>query len=239
MTRDEKSEFCSFLSTRVLESAPLDRRISAVRERIAVACSRAGRRPEDVRLIGVTKHVPPEAIRRAAAAGLTEFGENYVQQLTAKREAAPEATWHYIGRLQRNKVNRLLKLVDLVHTVEPGAASRRLAALAEERGGAASCLVEVDFAGARVGVPPTEAATFVEEVQELPGLDCRGLMTVAPLSEDPRRYFSELRTLGKRLRERFPAMVELSMGMSSDLEVAVEEGATMVRVGSAIFGPRP
>ncbi len=223
----------------MLESAALDRRIVAVRERIAAACTRAGRRPEEVRLIGVTKLVTPEAIRRAAAAGLTEFGENYVQQLTTKREAAPEATWHYIGRLQRNKVHRILELVDLVQTLEPGAASRRLATLAEERGRAASCLVEVDFAGARVGVPPGEAAAFVEGIHELPGLDCRGLMTVAPLGVDPRSSFNALRTLGERLRERFPTMVELSMGMSSDLEVAVEEGATMVRVGSAIFGPRP
>jgi pyridoxal phosphate enzyme (YggS family) len=210
-----------------------------VRERIASACGRAGRRREEVRLIGVTKHVSPESIRKAAAVGVTEFGENYVQDLAGKRQAAPEAIWHYVGRLQRNKAARILSLVEWVQTIEPGSASERLATLADERGRPISCLVEVDFAGSRVGVSPDAATAFVERIQELPGLDCHGLMTVAPLGEDPRRSFSALRELRERLRDRVPTLVELSMGMSNDLEAAIEEGATMVRVGSAIFGPRP
>lgn len=223
----------------MLESAELQRGIAEVRTRIDAACARAGRRPEEVRLIGVTKKVPPEMVRRAAEAGLTEFGENYVQELAQKRKAAPDATWHFIGRLQGNKVQKVLDTADLVQTVEPGRAADRLATLAAEGGRSTPCLVEIDFSGSRVGASPGEAETFVERLQALPGIDCRGLMTVAPLGEDPRRSFGALRELRDRLLDRFPGVIELSMGMSEDLEAAVEEGATMVRVGSAIFGPRP
>ena len=223
----------------MLESAELKRGLAEVLERIAAACDRAGRRPEDVRLIGVTKMVPPDIVRRAADAGVTEFGENYVQDLAGKREAAPDATWHFIGRLQRNKVAQVLDLADVVHTLEPGRAAERLANLAAERGRKVPGLVEVDFTGTRVGASPDEAEPFIQRLSDLPGLECRGLMTVAPLGEDPRRSFGALRELRDRLLGRFPAVMELSMGMSEDLEAAVEEGATMVRVGSAIFGPRP
>jgi PLP dependent protein len=223
----------------VLESAELQRGIAEVRTRIDAACARAGRRPEEVRLIGVTKKVPPEMVRRAAEAGLTEFGENYVQELAQKRKAAPDATWHFIGRLQGNKVQKVLDTADLVQTVEPGRAADRLATLAAEGGRSTPCLVEIDFSGSRVGASPGEAETFVERLQALPGIDCRGLMTVTPLGEDPRRSFGALRELRDRLLDRFPGVIELSMGMSEDLEAAVEEGATMVRVGTAIFGPRP
>jgi pyridoxal phosphate enzyme (YggS family) len=223
----------------VLESAELERGLAEVRRRIEVASDRAGRRLEEVRLIGVTKTVPPGLVRRAADAGVTEFGENYVQELAAKREAAPDATWHFIGRLQRNKVPDVLNLTDVVQTLEPGRAADRLANLAAERGRKVLCLVEVDFTGTRVGVSPDESEPFIERLSDHPGLECRGLMTVAPLGEDPRRTFGALRELRDRLAKRFPAVTELSMGMSEDLEAAVEEGATMVRVGSAIFGPRP
>lgn len=223
----------------MLESAELQRGVAEVRKRIDAASARAGRRPEEVRLIGVTKKVPPEMVQRAAEAGLTEFGENYVQELAQKREAAPDATWHFIGRLQGNKVQKVLDTADLVQTVEPGRAADRLATLAAEGGRSISCLVEIDFSGSRVGASPAEAETFVERLQALPGIDCRGLMTVAPLGEDPRRSFGALRELRDRLLDRFPGVIELSMGMSEDLEAAVEEGATMVRVGTAIFGPRP
>jgi hypothetical protein len=213
--------------------------LAEVRHRIEVASDRAGRRLEEVRLIGVTKTVPPDLVRRAAEAGVTEFGENYVQELASKREAAPDATWHFIGRLQRNKVPDVLNLTDVVQTLEPGRAFDRLANLAEERGRKVLCLVEVDFTGTRVGVSPDESEPFIERISDHPSLECRGLMTVAPLGEDRRRTFGALRELRDRLAQRFPAVTELSMGMSEDLEAAVEEGATMVRVGSAIFGPRP
>lgn len=223
----------------MLESAELERRVAEVRHRISAACDRVGRRPEEVRLIGVTKRVPLDLIRRAADAGVSEFGENYVQDLAEKREAAPDATWHFIGRLQRNKVPDVLDLSDVVQTLEPGRAADRLAGLAAQRGRSVRCLVEVDFTGTRVGISPHEAEPFIERFSDHAGIECRGLMTVAPLDDDPRLAFGALRKLRDRLRERFPAMIELSMGMSEDLEAAVEEGATMVRVGSAIFGPRP
>ncbi len=212
--------------------------MSSIRRRIREACERAGRDPGEVRLIGVTKTVSPDLVARAAVAGLADFGENHVSELETKRGAAPGATWHFIGRVQSNKARKVAGLADLVHTLEPGRAAERLAALGEERNRPVPCLVEVDFAGGRVGVAASDAETFVERCAERAGLEVRGLMTVAPLGEDPRGCFGELRRLRDRLRERFPAARELSMGMSSDMDVAVEEGATMVRVGSAIFGPR-
>lgn len=213
--------------------------MAEVRARIRGACERSRRRLDEVRLIGVTKTIPPEAVRRAANAGVMEFGENYVQELAAKREAAPGATWHFIGRLQRNKVREVLELTDVVQTLEPGRAADRLASLAADRKQMVNCLVEVDFTGTRVGVSPDEAEPFIERISANASIECHGLMTVAPLGEDPRRTFSALRGLRDRLNTRFPAVTDLSMGMSEDLEAAVEEGATMVRVGSAIFGPRP
>lgn len=210
--------------------------MARVRDRVAGAARRAGRRADEVRLIGITKGVAGEVVAMAARAGLEEFGENYVQELVAKRAQAPDATWHFVGRLQRNKVPRLLGNADVVQTLEPGAAADRLARMAEER--PVECLVEVDFTGRRVGVAPDEAPAFVERMAARPGVRVRGLMTVAPPEEDPRTAFAALRELRDRLRERFEDVRELSMGMSADLEAAVEEGATMVRVGTAIFGPR-
>ncbi|HEV2931053.1 MAG TPA: alanine racemase, partial [Propionibacteriaceae bacterium] len=128
-------------------------RLGRVRGRLADACTRAGRRPEEVRLIGVTKEVTPVAVGQAWEAGLTDFGENYAQDLLAKREAAPDGTWHFIGRLQRNKVRRVLDLADVVHSLEPGGAARRLAELADGTR-PIDCLVEVDFTRERVGVAP-------------------------------------------------------------------------------------
>ena len=209
--------------------------MARVRDRVAGAATRAGRGTEEVRLIGITKGVAGDVVAMAARAGLEEFGENYVQELEAKRPRAPDAIWHFVGRLQRNKVHRLLGNADVVQTLEPGAAADRLARMAERP---IECLVEVDFTGRRVGVAPDEAPAFVERMAAEPMLRVRGLMTVAPPDEDPRKAFAALRELRDRLRDRIEDVQELSMGMSADLEAAVEEGATMVRVGTAIFGPR-
>lgn len=213
--------------------------VGRVRRRVEEACRRAGRRSEDVRLIAVTKTVPAEMVERAAAAGIGDFGENYVQELEAKRPAAPKAIWHFIGRVQRNKVRRILAASDWVQTLEPGGATDLLARLAADRPVPVPCLVEVDFTGVRVGVPVEEAPAFVAGLRSAPGLEVRGLMTVAPLGEPPRPYFRRLRELRDALARDHPSVQELSMGMTADLEEAVEEGATMVRVGAAIFGPRP
>lgn len=175
-------------------------------------------------------------IRLAAAAGVEEFGENYVQELEMKRGAAPDATWHFIGRLQRNKLRRVLEAADVVQTLEPGRATDRLLRLAGERE-PPECLIEVDLTGARVGIAPEELEPFAEAVVSA-RVRLRGLMTVAPPQGDPRPSFARLRELRDGLRQTFEEVAELSMGMSADLEAAVEEGATMVRVGTAIFGPR-
>jgi pyridoxal phosphate enzyme (YggS family) len=216
----------------------LGRAIEGVNARIAEACRRVERDPREVRLVAVVKDVEAEQVAAAGRAGVTEFGENYVQRMEAKRAAAPEATWHFIGRLQSNKVRKVLDSADMVHTLEPGRAAERLDALGAERGRPVPCLVEVDFTGSRVGIAPTAVPAFVQEVQNREGLEVQGLMTIAPLGEDPRPAFAELRVLRDALRERFEHVRELSMGMSTDLDAAVEEGATMVRVGTAIFGPR-
>jgi pyridoxal phosphate enzyme (YggS family) len=177
-------------------------------------------------------------VARAAGAGVSEFGENYVQGLIAKKDRVPDATWHFVGRLQRNKIPRILDAANVVQTLEPGPAAERLAALAEQADRPVDCLVEVDFTGRRVGVPVADAESFVGRVSTLPGLRVKGLMTVAPLGEDPRPSFRRLRELRDTLGSRFEQLTELSMGMSADLEEAVEEGATMVRIGTAIFGAR-
>lgn len=229
---------CQDLLTRVIESV-IERAVGEVDRRVAAACERAERDPSEIRLVAVTKTVPADLLTVAWEAGVREFGENYVQELEEKRRAAPEAVWHFVGRLQRNKVRRVLEAADVIQTLEPGRAVRRLAELAGERDAPAACLVQVDFAGGRVGVAPEDAERFVAEVSAESGLSVRGLMTVPPLGEPARGYFAQLRGIRDRLRDRFPDVVELSMGMSADYEEAVEEGATMVRVGTAIFGARP
>jgi PLP dependent protein len=217
----------------------LERAIAEVGERIAGACARAGRRPEEVRLIAVTKGFPVELVAAGAAAGLTEFGENYVQELERKREAAPGAKWHFLGRVQSNKARRIAAGADLIHGLEPGRPAERLAAAGTARGRAVRALVEVDFTGRRVGVSPEDAEEFVIGAASMDGLEVPGLMTIAPPDVPPGPYFARLRDLRDRIARRDPAVTELSMGMSADYEEAVEEGATMVRVGTAIFGPRP
>ena len=215
----------------------LEEALSVVRRRIAVAAQRSGREARDVRLVAVTKRVEASLVRLAVGAGLTEFGENYVQELETKRPAAPDATWHFLGRVQRNKAKRVVETADLIQTLEPGRGAQKMVGLASSRRPSPGFLIEVDFSGERIGAGPDELDAFADRMVES-GADLRGLMTVAPLGQDPRHSFARLRELGDSVRRRHPAATELSMGMSTDLEVAVEEGATMVRVGTAIFGPR-
>jgi pyridoxal phosphate enzyme (YggS family) len=222
----------------VLESAKLERAIASVRQRIAAAAERAGRDPAEVRLVAVTKRVSPEVVRAAAEAGIEEFGENYAQDLEGKREAAPAGVWHFVGRLQRNKVRRVLEHADIVQTLEAGAAADRLGELARERPEPVTCLVEVDFTGRRVGVSPEETPAFVERLAAMEGIRVVGLMTVPPLGEPAAPWFRRLRAIRDDVRKRVESAEHLSMGMSADYEEAVGEGATMVRVGTAIFGPR-
>lgn len=215
----------------------LEERLGDVRSRIAAAARRAGRDPAGVRLVAVTKQVGPETIQAAAAAGIEEFGENYVKDLETKRLAAPDATWHFIGRLQSNKVRRVLQAADVIQTLEPGKAADKLLESTAELEERRRFLIEVDFTRSRVGSAPEELDRFADLVANS-GVRLEGLMTVAPQDEDPRPTFARLRELRDGLVDRHQEATHLSMGMSADLEVAVEEGATMVRVGTGIFGPR-
>ena len=216
--------------------------LDGVRARIARAAERAGRDPASVTLVAATKTVPSEPIRWAVEAGIGAIGENYVRELREKRPEVPGASWHYVGTLQRGNAAQVADLADVVETVSGERAARRLAARAARSHRTLDALLEIDFTGERSGVSPEEAPGFADGVAALDGLRLTGLMTIAPLDPDPeaaRPWFARLRELRDRIRERHPGVVETSMGMSLDYEVAVEEGATMVRIGTALFGPRP
>lgn len=215
--------------------------VRSVRERIEAACRRVGRDPADVLLIGASKTVPAERVRQVRDAGVEDFAENYVRELVQKSTAVP-ARWHFIGKLQAGTVRHVADHAVAVHSAEPGRPlamlSRRLAA----RSRRIDALAEVDFTPGRQGVHPDVAAAFLEEASALEGIRLVGLMTVPPATpdlEDARGYFVKLRMLRDHLRGSFEDLNQLSMGMSADYEVAIEEGATMVRIGTALFGPRP
>ncbi|HET6923425.1 MAG TPA: YggS family pyridoxal phosphate-dependent enzyme [Anaeromyxobacteraceae bacterium] len=195
--------------------------------------------PPGVTLVAVSKAQPAAAVREAYAAGQRHFGENYVQEWREKAEALADLgdlSWHFVGSLQTNKVKYLVGRVALVHTVDrldlAGEISRRSA----QKGAATRILVEVNVAGetGKAGCAPAEVPALVEAVRAMPGLELRGLMCIPPAQGDPRPHFRTLRALRDRL-----GLAELSMGMSGDFPAAVEEGATLVRVGTAIFGERP
>jgi pyridoxal phosphate enzyme (YggS family) len=222
--------------------------IAKVRERIAAACARAGRRPEEVRVIAISKTFPAELIRQAYEAGLRDFGENRVQEAAGKRPALSDltATWHLVGHLQSNKAKPARELFQWIHSVDSLRLAEKLDKVAESRGERLPVLLEVNLAGevAKTGTEPSAVAALAEELSRLDTLELRGLMVIPPFLEEPemvRPYFRRLRELAKEVAARdLPnvSVQELSMGMSHDFEVAIEEGATMVRIGTAIFGPR-
>ncbi|HEX9871472.1 MAG TPA: YggS family pyridoxal phosphate-dependent enzyme [Candidatus Tectomicrobia bacterium] len=222
--------------------------LSAVKERIAKAAARVGRDPEGITLVAVTKTMPVERIREAMDAGQRVFGENRVQEAEAKVEAVGrDVQWHLIGHLQRNKVKFVCDLFDLIETVDSLPLARDIDAHAARRGIVMPILIQVNIGDetTKSGVSASAALGLVQQVATLSHVAIRGLMCVPPaveVAEHSRASFIELRTLAEQIAaERIPSvsMAELSMGMSHDFDVAVEEGATMVRVGSAIFGPRP
>jgi pyridoxal phosphate enzyme (YggS family) len=216
--------------------------LARVRERLAAACARAARGSGEVRLVAICKTVEPEALRWVVAEGVGDLGENYVRELRAKRDQVPEVTWHFVGTLQASGAHHLAEVADVVETVVPGKAMERLARRAAERGRSIPCLVEVDLTGSRAGVAPEHVAAACDAVAASDGLELRGLMTIPPVTptaEEARPYFRRLRDLRDSVADHHPEAVELSMGMSLDYEVAVEEGATMVRIGTALFGARP
>ena len=225
-------------------AAELARNLELVRAGIAAAAERAGRDPATVTLVAAAKGQPAEAVRMAIDAGVTDIGENYVNELAAKREALHgiAARWHFVGTLQSSTAHRVADLADLVHSVGAPHAAGRLGARAHRDGRRVPVLLQVDFTGSRNGVPPEEAVEVAGGLRATEGLDLRGLMTLPPPTADPedaRPFFRRLRDLRDEAATGPDDLRELSMGMSGDYEVAVEEGATMVRIGTALFGARP
>jgi len=231
------------------DPADIARDLARVRTRLAAAARRAGRSPDDVTLCAVSKHQPAAAIRAAYAAGQRRFAENYAQELRDKAaELADLASleWHFIGPLQRNKVKYVVGTAALVQSVDSVPLLTELSRRAAAVGAALPCLAEVNIAGeaSKSGVEPDDLPALLDAFAALPAVTCIGLMMMPPFSDDPeeaRPHFRALRALRDREAARPRPRVELrqlSMGMSGDFEVAIEEGATLVRVGTAIFGAR-
>jgi PLP dependent protein len=238
------------MSQAKIGSEELALRLALVRQRMDACASRAGRAPEEMTLIAVSKTHPPEILRRAIEAGALDLGENRVQEADAKiTELGREsARWHLIGHLQANKARRAVALFDVIHSLDSASLARRLDHLcADASREELPVLIQVDLAGeeTKSGVDEEELPRVVEAVVACERLRLAGLMTLPPFFEDAelaRPYFRRLRELRDALTSggNFgPERGELSMGMSHDFEVAIEEGATMVRVGTAIFGARP
>jgi len=222
-------------------------RLRMVQERIARAAERAGRDPGTVRLVAVSKTKPVAEIREAVAAGAAALGENYVQELVRKRsEIGDEVEWHFIGHLQTNKVKLLAPFCALVHGVDSLKLAGEINRRAGECGRRQPVLIEAKLSQeeTKFGVEAAEVTDLARAIGDLPNVELRGLMVMPPFAEDPeasRPYFVQLRQLQQRLLEAgIPPerCGEFSMGMTADYEVAIAEGATIVRVGTAIFGPR-
>ncbi|HJV36821.1 YggS family pyridoxal phosphate-dependent enzyme [Geomonas sp.] len=221
--------------------------LQAIHQRMAQAAERGGRHPGDVRLVAVTKTKPAAAIAEAFACGQLIFGENYVQELVAKAAELPkEICWHFIGHLQSNKVRQIAGLVQMIHSVDRISLAREIDRQWGELGKSCDILVQVNISRetTKSGTSSEEVFGLVREIATLPHVRVKGLMTMPPFFDDPeaaRPYFKALRELAREIEAaRIPGveMNELSMGMSGDFEAAIAEGATLVRVGSALFGER-
>lgn len=230
---------------------PVQERLAAVRERIRAACGQSGRSPDSVRLIAVSKTFPAEAVRASMLAGQRDFGENYVQEAVDKiaelRNAATAQgeppCWHFIGPLQSNKTRPVTQNFEWVHSVEREKIAARLSEQRDAHLPALQVCIQVNVSGesSKSGVAPAEVERLAAAVAALPRLALRGLMAVPEPTDDAslqRRRFAQLRSILERLNASGFGLDTLSMGMSADLEAAIEEGATMVRIGTAIFGER-
>ena len=219
----------------------------SVEEKVIQACKRAGRDPSEVTLIAVSKTKPISMIEELLPLGVRDFGENKVQELTEKAEIlSPEIRWHMIGHLQRNKVKYVVDKACLIHSVDSLRLAEEISKEAGKKNRTASVLLEVNVAGeeSKFGIAPEEALPLAKEIAGLPHIQIKGLMTIAPYTEDPennRNFFRDLRKLSVDIAQENidnVTMNVLSMGMTGDYEVAIEEGATHVRVGTGIFGER-
>ena len=226
---------------------PFEEILEEVNARIAAACKRAGRDPSEVEIVAVTKTHGAEVVREAWDAGLRIVGENKVQEAAWKKPAsATGPMWHLIGHLQSNKVRKALELFDFFHSVDSAALADRMNAIAQDMGASPHILLEVNVSGekSKSGMKPEEVRGVLAHIAEAcPRITVEGLMTMAPFSENPedaRPYFRRLRELRDELEKELGiGLPRLSMGMSGDYEVAVEEGATWVRLGTVLFGERP
>jgi hypothetical protein len=224
----------------------LEEALPALRARIADAARASGRSADAVRLVAVTKSHPLEALEAALAVGLTELGENRVEELEGKVAALGRdtATWHMIGHLQSRKARRASELADLIHSVDTPKLAEKLSRAGEEQGIRVAALAQVNTSGegSKSGFEGRGAVEEIHRIAELPGLRVDGLMTMAPFVDDEAvlaQAFAGLRTLSERLRAATDRVgPTLSMGMTNDLEVAIREGSTMVRIGTALFGER-
>jgi pyridoxal phosphate enzyme (YggS family) len=227
-------------------ASALEQNLAAVRDRIAAAARAAGRDPAGVRLIAVSKTWPAEDVRAVAALGQVDFGENRVQELLGKAAVLADLPlrWHAIGQLQRNKAAAVARLGAVVHSVDRASLATALARAAEDAGHRLDVLLQVDLGGpageeaARGGAAAGDVPALADSVAGMGALRLCGLMAVAPRGEDPAPAFARLAALAERVRADHPDAVELSAGMSGDLEQAIAAGATLVRVGTAIFGDR-
>ena len=228
-------------------AADLEQNLRAVRARIDAAARAAGRDPSSVRLLAVSKTWPAEAVRALAALGQADFGENRAQELIAKAGELTDlpVRWHFVGQLQRNKAAAVGRLGAVVHSVDRAALVGVLDRVGTETGRPVEVFVQVDLGGpegdlaARGGAGPDDVPGIADAVASSGGLRLRGLMAVAPREGDPAPAFARLAELAARVRADHPEAVDLSAGMSADLEAAVASGATVVRVGTALFGERP
>jgi PLP dependent protein len=219
-----------------------------INARIHAACSRVGRDVAEVRLIGVTKMVPVDRIREGVVAGVRILGENYVQEARTKLEALGDmpVSWHFIGHLQSNKAKLVLEAFTCIHSVDRESLARELDRQAHKLGKQVPVLLQVNTGqeDSKSGMAPEELLPFFKRLTACDGIEVRGLMALPPYYDDPeqvRPHFRKLRELLHRMREQTVApakLTELSMGMSDDFEVAIEEGATMIRIGTALFGTR-
>jgi len=219
--------------------APAER-LAAVRRRIERAAASAGRDPAQLVLVAVSKNHPPSAVAALAALGQRDFGESRHQEAAPKAAAAPELRWHFLGRLQRNKARAVAHWAEVVHSLDRAELVVPLARGAEEAGRVLEVFVQVSLDGdtGRGGVPVSGAASLADQVAAEPALRLLGVMAVAPQGAPARPAFAALRTVGEAVRQAHPEAVSLSAGMSGDLEDAVAEGATHLRVGTALFGAR-
>lgn len=207
-----------------------------VNERIALAAGRSERQPEAVTLVAVTKKQPASIVAEALAAGAVDLGENYVQEAAEKREQVTGGRWHLMGHLQSNKAKLAVSLFDLIQSVDSVKLAQALGRHAQAANATQDILLQVHLGdeATKTGLPPEQAMDAAGEIAAVPGVTLRGLMGIAPFGVDPRPHFQALRRLFEALPQ--PNRHVLSMGMSGDFEAAIEEGATMVRVGTAIFG---